>query len=254
MTTIDAGAANPRPDQAVQPRLAYMIASPAGAGSDYLCACLRATGVLGQPDAYFQPAIRMIEVAARLGAVSFEDYVARLMPLRTTPNGVFGFSAEYPDLRYLRMVNGLSLIGRQAGSFESGMPVLWFERRDVVAQAAALAHRKQVRNPRTKSGPLYDFRAVTAALGELVTERRGWSEFFTRSKFTPKGFFYEDLVADPAGVAARIQRALGIGPEPTRAGAMPTLTQNLAEVEAAWTEKFRSEAKARGLSLPASAA
>jgi len=234
-------------------RLAYMIASAPGAGSEYLCACLGSTGVLGRPDAYFQPEAKMIAIAARLGASSFSDYLDRLVPNRPTPNGAFGFAVEHGHLRYLEMVNGLARIGRRVGAIESGLAILWIERQDVVAQAAAFARQRLIQT-RGPEGVAYNFKALTAALSDIAEQKKGWGEYLTQRKLKPIGITYDALVADPAGVLKRLIKALGVTADPGLARAIPGVPQQVLDEENAWAQQFRAEAAERGLTLPAAAA
>ena len=118
------------------PRHVYMIASTPRAGGTLLSQELWRSGIMGAPDEYFGFYSTFLRLVARLGPDTIEDYLQRLMPLRTTANGVFGFKAHYDHLQFLLLTGILARFPK--------LKIIAIERRDLLAQAAwlrALARR-----------------------------------------------------------------------------------------------------------------
>src|ERR1700735_3666803 len=67
----------------------YMICAVPRTGSYLLCDLLRKTGVAGRPNEYFNPSFQS-QWAADWGTPALDDFLAKILSLGTTDNGVFG--------------------------------------------------------------------------------------------------------------------------------------------------------------------
>ena len=82
-----------------------MLAGTPRSGGNYLCHLLWRTGLMGAPMEYFNFHTLMLQMAVRLGVTSLADYVQRLLRVRTSPNGVFGYKAHFDHLQFMTIAN-----------------------------------------------------------------------------------------------------------------------------------------------------
>jgi trehalose 2-sulfotransferase len=158
------------------PHTSYLICSTPRTGSSLLCDVLRATGVAGRPEEYFQFRARTgeprrpreyfegaenDEVLRILGSRTrgeederrydpsrfprYEDYLTWTIDAGTTPNGVFGakvmwgyFNGFVTGLRWALPGRQRLPIARLAPSVFPNLHYIWMTREDKVAQAVSL--------------------------------------------------------------------------------------------------------------------
>jgi len=96
---------------ATAPRLFYMIASTPRSGGTFPSQCLWRTGLMGAPHEYFGFYGTMLRTVSRLKAPTLDNYLSKLLVVRTPANGVFGFKAHYDHLQFMLLVGLLSRLG-----------------------------------------------------------------------------------------------------------------------------------------------
>jgi trehalose 2-sulfotransferase len=177
--------------------ISYLVCATQRSGSTLLCEFLRATGVAGVPDEYFErlrasglvrqprqyfedPSV--LDIADRLmpmaqgrpeQAGEFEQWFRYVLQRGTTPNGVFGAKMmwNYLDDFKLRMaelpgLGNLSFNERLDVVFPQ-LKIIFIRRRDKVAQAVSLWRAIQTQQWRTES----ESDSVVADIDEAVDLR-----------------------------------------------------------------------------------
>jgi len=213
-------------------RKSYIVASTPQAGGAFLCARLWQTGVLGAPCEYLgYPSGRVGgAMAKRVAAASHDDYLAKVLAYRTSPNGVFGVEVGFEDFEQARRrVPGLL-------NLLSTPLFIYVNRRDALAQAVAMVKA---------ATPRYDRDLISKCLGSLERGRLGWRRWFAANAIEPLIVTYEELVDDEAAVVAGIIERLGVaGDEPEAVlHLMPTEEQG-DDTGAAWSARFKREIEA----------
>ena len=113
----------------------YIVASTPRCGSTVLCREMWRTGLLGAPDEYFNVDTLMFRMASRLGAVSLNDYLSKLVKVRTGQNGVFGAKAHWHHYEFMYVAGILRRFPEPLW--------IWIARRDISAQAVSLTKAVQ---------------------------------------------------------------------------------------------------------------
>jgi trehalose 2-sulfotransferase len=221
------------------PQHSYLIASTQRSGSYFLSHLLHSSGQMGAPLEYLHPA-HAPKWQEELAAEGVPAMLRKLFERRTSPNGWFGIKAHWDHLEF----------GRQSGLDD----VLRFdrfiriERRDRVAQAVSLAMARQTRawlsmQEQTRE-PRYSDGDIARAMATLDNQSRNWERWAVASGVTPVHVYYEDLVADPLGVANGILREFGLSPM-AALPSVPTRKQ-ASSLNAEWKWRYlRPSARAK---------
>lgn len=186
------------------PQRGYAICTEARTGSEFLCAVLASTGVLGRPiEPFADPQhCRAIERDPAL----FDDILRRA----TTPNGIYGFK----------------LFSRQFDNIEATLwaaraPNLHFihlERRDLLGQAVsylrALQTDQWTARGQRRAEPRYDGKAIAQVLRLLAEGHARWRLYFAVNGIEPLWLVYEELIADPTAAARAVARHIGVDQVP----------------------------------------
>lgn len=219
------------------PRMFYVVASSPRSGSTFLCRLLWSTGLMGAPDEYFSYQSALLKMAARLQVTTLRDYMARLLALRTSPNGVFGFHAQWDAFFFMMNAGFVTRF--------PGLRYVYIERRDRVAQA--VSHARAVQTAQWTSlhaaidRPVYDRERIEKSLRRIEHEVRQWNRAFLRLKVEPMRVTYESLSADPNAVVEAVMRRFGIDPDPAQALRLPPTQKQSDALNAEWIERFRRE-------------
>lgn len=210
---------------------AYLICATPRTGSSLLCGLLESTGVAGHPESYFrQPDEK--SWATRWGILdrsgnlfSDSDFVRSAVAAGRTENGVFAARIMWGTLEDLvdrlgRMhpdLTGtdLELLRREFGPTR----FLFLRRDDVVAQAVSWLRAEQTnhwqdddpfRPQQPALVPRFDAQAIQRLVRTIHEHNAGWHDWFSAVGITPRMVRYEDLAADPVGVAESILDSLGL--------------------------------------------
>ena len=220
-------------------------------GSTLLCELLKATGVAGIPNEYFQhfkDSGLADQPRQYLAGVSDPAVLELLPPLDpgvaeasfdfdavrragTTPNGVFSAKIMWshtPDL-------WRRLDGRTLEDVFGPLRYVQVIRRDKVAQAVSLWTAIQTQAWRSGDAavaePVYSFAAIKHLVTWLSEGERGWTEWLRRRE--PDVVVYEDFARDPGPT---IEILAGV-PAPDA-----PLQRQSGSRASAWAERFVAEA------------
>lgn len=218
----------------------YIIASSERSGSTYLAMILWATGILGAPWEYLNYDSEMKFMAQRLQPLSVEDYFQRVVSLRTSANGVFGFKAHYHHFAKV-LEHCPSLLDR--------LPPPRFiviTRRDRLGQAISLARAIQTgawsSHAVAAREPAYDRALIEKCLVKVKLQADGWTQWLADRAIKPLVVDYEDLVTAPAAVLDRVR--VFIEP-PAHAKAetidLPAVRRQGDDTNAEWARRFQEE-------------
>lgn len=259
----------------------YLVLASQRSGSTLLVESLRATGLAGNPEEFFQylPATSLAPQPREWFAdVTDPDVLALLdrldpgSPITETPeqwrnrilaagrssNGVWGGKLMWNQTP-LVVDRAAGLPDRTGTDLRSAIADVLGEvllvkvtRDDVVDQAVSFWRAVQTRVWRGKADPERDARAQYNSLGiaRLVTELRrqedGWRKWFADNDITPFEVNYDELTADTTKVVAAILEALGLDPA---AAPPPDLEKQGDARSSEWAQRYRAEAASRGLPL-----
>jgi LPS sulfotransferase NodH len=220
------------------PRQFYMIASTPRSGGTLLSQHLWSSGIMGAPAEYFGFYSTFLRLVARLQPDTIEDYMTRLMPRRTTANGVFGFKVHYDHLQFMLLSGMLTRIGK--------MQVIAIERQDRLAQAVSHARALQTGqwnslNKAQRAEPAYNADLIRWSANHLGAQRQGWQTFFEQHKLTPLNVDYDELAADPAGMAQQVIAHANVPHTPVTQVTLPRVERQADGTNTAWAERFRRE-------------
>jgi trehalose 2-sulfotransferase len=258
----------------------YLVLASQRSGSTLLVESLRATGIAGEPQEFFQyltTTSQCPQPREWFAGVEDETILRLLDPLdagtpdiappevwrdyvRTvgrTPNGVWGGTLMWnqtPQLLHRaaglpdRSGTGLySAIGDVLGS----QPVLvHVYRPDVVSQAVSFWRAVQTRVWRGRPDPVRDGRAEyhSGAIARVVTmlraQEEGWRTWFAEENITPIDVSYPVLWRNLTEVVGTVLGALGLDP---RLAPAPVLERQADQRSDEWVDRYRAEAEKEGL-------
>ncbi|QNG20984.1 sulfotransferase [Rhodococcus triatomae] len=259
----------------------YLVLASQRSGSTLLVESLRATGVAGNPEEFFQylpetglaPQPRgwfapvtnpdVLELLDPLdpGTPTTEsavDWRARILRAGKSANGVWGGKLMWNQTPLL-VDRAAGLPNRSGSDLRSAIDdvlgdVLWVKvtRDDVVEQAVSFWRAVQTRVWCGRADPEVDARARyhPDGIAHLVTELRnqefGWRKWFEDNDIRPLEVGYEELTSDTTKVVAGILEALGLDP----AAAPPPALEKQGDLRSnEWAERYRADAASRGLPL-----
>lgn len=227
-------AAAPAAASAVQWR--YAILCSPSAGGALVSRLLRATGLAGDPHAYFHPRALLSE-RARTGnkGLTLVEFMQKMERERTTPNGAFGLRIQFAHL--------MRAYGYRGGGTEGDAPfkaaaallrrhdrLIWVRRRNKLHQAIIERLSRIARRKRGTEKPsqrlLIMPTAILTALRAIALEERAWMRMIRQNKLQVLEIFIEDLEKDYEGQCRRLLAHLGIADQVDKLPEMPQLNQN----------------------------
>lgn len=215
----------------------YLILATPRSGSTLLGQGLQASGLAGDPKEFFGH--KMPFWMERWGTPTLPSYVARLVPARSTANGVFGAKLLYQQLVHLE---GLARQEPQLTDFPlaaslrqlfPNLHLIWVSRDDKVRQAISWFKARQTgvwgqdtRREAPKLGrawrigdePLqpgelaFDYEGIAALLRQAESEDSAIGHFCAGSGFAPFHVVYEDFAPRYEETVADILQWMGITP------------------------------------------
>ena len=243
----------------------YLICATPRTGSTLLCGLLASTGVAGQPESYFrQPdeqlwAARWDIARSTDGVVEYSEFVRAALAAGRTENGVFAARIIWGTLDHL--VDRLATVYPAPASGDLDLLELVFgntgfvylHRDDVLAQAVSwhraeqtgVWHQTDREEPtRPEQEPRFDFDQIRKLVQTIEAHNSAWRAWFASVGIQPHEVRYEDLDADPVGVASEILDFLGPELPPERL--IKTSHGRMAdEVNAQWIDRYRAESRER---------
>jgi LPS sulfotransferase NodH len=261
---------------------AYLVLGSQRSGSTLLVESLRATGVAGEPQEFFQylPTTSMSPQPRQwFEGVADESILRLLDPLdegkpdlappeiwrdyiRTvgrTPNGVWGGklmwnqtplllerAAGLPDR------SGTGLLAAMRDVVGSDPVLVHIHRPDVVSQAVSFWRAVQTRVWRGRPDPVRDARAEyhAGAIAHVVTMLRAqedsWRAWFEEEDVNPIDVSYPVLWRNLSQIVGQVLEALGLDP---RLAPPPVLERQADQRSDEWVERYRVDAERDGLPL-----
>jgi LPS sulfotransferase NodH len=258
----------------------YLVLASQRSGSTLLVETLRATGMAGEPQEFFQylPTTSQAPQPRQWFAGVNDDSVLRLLdPLdegkpdlapaeiwrdyvRTvgrTPNGVWGGKLMWNQTPLL-LDRAKNLLDRSGDGLLAAIrdvigeePVLvHVHRPDVVSQAVSFWRAVQTRVWRGRPDPVRDSRAeyhagaIAHVVKMLREQQNGWRTWFDEEGIQPIEVPYPVLWRNLTEIVATILEELGIDP---RLAPEPVLERQADQRSDAWVDRYREEAEREGL-------
>ena len=257
--------------------ISYLVCATPRSGSTLLCETLKETGVAGNPEEFFEAvpetgeprrpldylvglddpeALALVADApphppprySDLRSIGdYEEHLARVREMGTTPNGVFGAKIMWAHLEDLARRLGTddkhALVDRL---FDCPRLIL-VRREDTIRQAVSLWRAMQTQSWRaeneTGSGePHYSFSALHHLVEQLEAHDAAWERFLAGASQPVLALTYEEVAADPA---AAVRRTLEhVGGDAAQLGALPRMRRQADERSDAWAERYARDALA----------
>ncbi|MCV7067902.1 trehalose 2-sulfotransferase [Mycolicibacterium houstonense] len=259
---------------------AYLVLASQRSGSTLLVESLRATGMAGEPQEFFQylPTTSMSPQPREWFAGVEDESILRLLDplvegkpdlapaeiwrdyIRTvgrTPNGVWGGKLMWNQTPLL--------LDRAAGLPERSGPgllaairdvtgtdpvLIHVYRPDVVSQAVSFWRAVQTRVWRGRADPVRDARAeyhagaIAHVIQILQAQEEGWRAWFAEENISPIDVSYPYLWRNLTTVVATVLEALGLDP---RLAPAPVLERQADQRSDEWVDRYRRDAEEQGL-------
>lgn len=231
-------------DKKRDPKTCFMIAFTPRSGSSYLCDLLASARCFGRPDEYLN-SIFMPEILQKIPATTPQEYLRNVFRATGTPNGVAGLKASW-----FQFENFSTLIQAQASL--ANLRFIYLTRRDTAAQAVSLylatesnVFHTNVSHEQSELSRLdevtYSFAGVKKWHQHILTQERGWREYFLTNKIIPIYITYEELVADTADVLRRIADYLDVSLEGVQLSNKSIFKKLGDRRNGEWAARFKSE-------------
>ncbi|MGW4096410.1 trehalose 2-sulfotransferase [Mycobacterium sp. NPDC004974] len=259
---------------------AYLVLASQRSGSTLLVESLRATGMAGEPQEFFQylPTTSMSPQPREWFAGVEDESILRLLdPLvegkpdlapseiwrdyvRTvgrTPNGVWGGKLMWNQTPLLlERAEGLpersgpGLLAAIRDVIGSDPVLIHVYRPDVVSQAVSFWRAVQTRVWRGRADPMRDARAeyhagaIAHVIKLLQAQEEGWRSWFVEENISPIEVSYPFLWRNLTTVVATVLEALGLDP---RLAPHPVLERQADQRSDEWVDRYRRDAEKEGL-------
>ncbi|OBA83752.1 sulfotransferase [Mycobacterium sp. 1164966.3] len=258
----------------------YLVLASQRSGSTLLVESLRATGVAGEPQEFFQylPATSQAPQPREWFAGVEDESILRLLDpldvgtpdlapaeiwrdyIRTvgrTPNGVWGGKLMWNQTplllnraRQLPNRSGDSLLAAIRDVVGEEPLLIHIHRPDVVSQAVSFWRAVQTRVWRGRPDPARDARATyhAGAIAHIVSmlraQEEGWQSWFSSEGVEPMEVSYPVLWRNLTQVVATVLEALGLDP---RLAPEPVLERQADQRSDDWVDRYRADAEREGL-------
>ena len=239
----------------------YLICATPRTGSTLLCGLMASTKVAGQPESYFrQPDEQLWATLWNIDRSSemvfeYSEFVGAALAAGRSENGVFAARIMWGTMDYL--VDRLGTVFPALAGGESDLlnrafghtGFIYLYREDVLAQAVSW-HRAEQTNvwhqtdqeasKQAEQEPRYDFDQICMLVQMIEEHNSAWRAWFDSVGIQPFMVRYEDLDADPVGVACEVLDFLGLKLPNGRL--IKTRQRRLAdEINAHWIDRYRAE-------------
>lgn len=214
----------------------YVIAASARTGSNLLCESLRAHGATVKELFHIT---RIKKALADRGLSGLQDYCERAVK-RYGADGTFGVKGSFDVL------SPLALAG-EIPDHIADWRFVFLTRADLIKQAISHFVAEKSGSWRSvKDGvPLDDGDYDATRIAQLVERHRTgnalWEGLFGAHGIEPFRITYEQLAADPPGMAAQVAAFLGLGGTPRPKQTNRRLVKQATELNARWEARFRDE-------------
>ena len=261
---------------------AYLVLASQRSGSTLLVESLRATGVAGEPQEFFQylPHTSMSPQPREWFADVGDESVMRLLDpldegkpdiapaeiwrdyIRTvgrTPNGVWGGKLMWNQTPLLMQRakdlperSGDGLLAAIRDVVGSDPVLVHVYRPDVVSQAVSFWRAVQTRVWRGRPDPVRDARAeyhavaIAHVVKMLRAQEEGWRAWFAEEHITPIDVSYPVLWRNLPETVGTVLEALGLD---RRLAPEPVLERQADHRSDEWVERYKADAEREGLPL-----
>lgn len=234
--------------------ISYLVCATPRSGSTLLCEGLKATGVAGRPEEFFEavPETGVPRVpedylaglddpeahallgadapeppwySARLDGAAWETHLARVREWGTTPNGVFGAKLMWghrPELPF------------------EPTHFVWVRRPDVARQAISLWRAMQTQSWRSEDSRAgraeYSESAIRHLAAMLTEHDAAWERFLAGRPVLE--LTYDQIAADLPGTLERTLSHLGIARPPDWPPPLPAMRRQADAASEQWYEAF----------------
>jgi LPS sulfotransferase NodH len=261
---------------------AYLVLASQRSGSTLLVESLRATGVAGEPQEFFQylpttsqspqprqwfdgledqSVLRLLDPLDEgkpdiAPAEIWRDYIRTV---GRTPNGVWGGKLMWNQTPLLLdraeglpNRSGVGLLSAIRDVVGSDPVLVHVYRPDVVSQAVSFWRAVQTRVWRGRPDPVRDARAEyhAGAIAHVVTmlraQEEGWRTWFAEESIEPIDVSYPVLWRNLTQVVGTVLEALGLDP---RLAPDPVLERQADQRSDDWVDRYRKDAEREGLPL-----
>ncbi len=259
---------------------AYLVLASQRSGSTLLVESLRATGVAGEPQEFFQylPTTSQAPQPRQWFAGIDDESILRLLDpldegtpdiapaevwrdyIRTvgrTPNGVWGGKLMWNQTPLLlnRAKNlpnrsGDGLLAAMRDVIGSDLVLVHVYRPDAVSQAVSFWRAVQTRVWRGRPDPVRDARAEyhAGAIAHVITllreQEKSWRAWFDEENISPIDVSYPVLWRNLTQVVGTVLEALGLDP---RLAPAPVLERQADQRSDEWVDRYRADAQREGL-------
>ncbi|MBI4006225.1 MAG: sulfotransferase [Gammaproteobacteria bacterium] len=215
-----------------QPEKTVIIVTENRCGSNYLCALMNATGMLGNPSEYFSPHITFDN------AVTIHERCLVALSRGMTSNRVVAIKVFARHLERLVRETEISI------AFPN-ICWIWLRRNDLLAQAISRVIALQTRAWTSKSisqiSPAYSSNAILRSLKYISEVEARVRVFFARNGISPFILWYEDLIARPEDTIVRIGSFVGVDIDPLEITTDVYTRVQRTSINEDWRERFISE-------------
>jgi trehalose 2-sulfotransferase len=261
---------------------AYLVLASQRSGSTLLVESLRATGVAGEPQEFFQylpTTSQSPQPRQWFDGLEDQSVLCLLDPLdegkpdiapaeiwrdyiRTvgrTPNGVWGGKLMWNQTPLLLdraeglpNRSGVGLLSAIRDVVGSDPVLVHVYRPDVVSQAVSFWRAVQTRVWRGRPDPVRDARAEyhAGAIAHVVTmlraQEEGWRTWFAEESIEPIDVSYPVLWRNLTQVVGTVLEALGLDP---RLAPDPVLERQADQRSDDWVDRYRKDAEREGLPI-----
>ena len=259
---------------------AYLVLASQRSGSTLLVESLRATGVAGEPQEFFQylPTTSQSPQPRQWFADAGDESILRLLDpldegkpdlappeiwrdyIRTvgrTPNGVWGGKLMWNQTPLLLQRaegladrSGTGLLSAIRDVVGSDPVLVHVYRPDVVSQAVSFWRAVQTRVWRGRPDPVRDARAeyhagaIAHVVRMLRAQEDAWRAWFVEEGVDPIDVSYPVLWRNLTEVVGTVLEALGLDP---RLAPAPVLERQADQRSDDWVERYRKDAEKEGL-------
>jgi LPS sulfotransferase NodH len=217
-----------------------VVASSYRSGSTYVSLSLWRDGRFGAPFEYFNFEKHMDYMMARLNANHIDDYIEKLIPIRTSKNGAFAVKAHFHHFEF---------VVKKSATWQRYLPAakfLYIHRNDKLAQAVSMAKALQ-NNAFTSLGtarrvPLfYSRELIEDCLQEVMAQSEGWWRWFETAKVEPYVINYEDFLRGEKEHIERIASWFGVDRAVPDVVRLPMIERQSDHVNREWIERYLAE-------------
>jgi LPS sulfotransferase NodH len=225
-------------------RKVMVIASSYRCGSTFISQSLWSDGRFGAPFEYFNFEKQMDYMMARMGGIEIEEYIPKLIELRTSSNQVFGVKAHF---HHFEAMHKKCAAWRE---LQEKTSYLYVNRNDKIAQAVSMCKAIQtnawISLERTREIPLfYSKELIDQCLREVMAQTEGWWRWFRYQGIQPYVVNYEEFQDDVPAHIEKIAHWLGVEGDVAQVVKLPMVERQSDGINREWIGRFTAESKQR---------